>query len=250
MKEEDEKSVHSYNEHNMLTPNNVAIAPISVEERSQDTINVTSNRERGATQPETVSFFYLCWQKTLDMLFGTSGLLFLLLFLPFIATLIYLDSPGPIFYHQERVGYRGRKFLMHKLRSMRPDREQAGLLLWGTAGERVTRIGRFMRATHIDELPQVINILRGEMSLIGPRPERPEYVAELEKSNQLYHTRLSVKPGLTGWAQVNYGYGNSYRDDLIKLQYDLYYIEHRSYALDMLIILKTFREVLRSRGDK
>jgi lipopolysaccharide/colanic/teichoic acid biosynthesis glycosyltransferase len=116
--------------------------------------------------------------------------------------------------------------------------------------QRVTRIGRFMRATHLDELPQVINILRGEMTLIGPRPERPEYVAELAKSNSRYRYRLGVKPGLTGWAQVNYGYGNSYRDDLIKLQYDLHYIENRSIKLDLFILMKTVMEVVRHRGDQ
>lgn len=200
--------------------------------------------------PAVVSFFYPYWHRTMDIIFGLFGLLFLLLILPVLALLIYLDSPGPIFYNQERVGYRGRKYYIHKFRSMRTDAEQAGYPVWATGGDpRVTRVGRFLRGTHLDELPQVVNILRGEMSLIGPRPERPEYVAELEKADPLYRYRLTVKPGLTGWAQVEYGYGSSSQDELIKLQYDLYYIEHRSFALDVLIILKTVVEVLH-RGDK
>lgn len=202
-------------------------------------------------QPTSPSFFYLCWQKALDLLFGFLCLFVLLLLLPFLALLIYLDSPGPLFYHQERVGYRGRKFLMHKLRSMHPGSSQVDQPLWKTPDDqRVTRIGHFMRATHIDELPQAINILWGEMTLIGPRPQRPEYVAELEKSNPLYRSRANVKPGLTGWAQVNYGYGTSHWDDLTKLQYDLYYIANKSIKLDFLILGKTIIEIMRRRGDK
>lgn len=200
-------------------------------------------------EPAVVTFFYSCWHWTMDLIFGLFGLLFLLMLLPIMALLIYLDSPGPVFYSQERVGWRGRKFYMHKFRSMRTNAEQAGLPVWTTRGDpRVTRVGRFLRAMHLDELPQAINILRGEMSLIGPRPERPEYVAELEKANPMYRYRLTVKPGLTGWTQVEYGYGSSSQDELIKLQYDLYYIEHRSFSLDVQIILKTVVEVALHRG--
>lgn len=202
-------------------------------------------------KPTKVSRFYPIWQRALDISFGLCGLLFLLVFLPLLALLIYIDSPGSIFFHQERVGYRGRRFSMHKFRSMRPNAETGRSLVWGTAnGSQVTRVGRVLRSTHLDELPQIINILWGEMSLIGPRPERPAYVAELEKTDPQYSSRFLVKPGLTGWAQVKYGYGESYQDELIKLQYDLYYIEHQSCSLDLLIILKTFVEVLRSHGDK
>jgi lipopolysaccharide/colanic/teichoic acid biosynthesis glycosyltransferase len=201
--------------------------------------------------PAAGSFFYPCWHKMMDLIFGLFGLLLLLLLLPVMAVLIYLDSPGPIFYSQERTGYRGRAFHLHKFRSMRTDAEQTGLPVWTTRGDpRVTRVGRFLRAMHLDELPQVINILRGEMSLIGPRPERPEYVAELEKANPLYRYRMTVKPGLTGWAQVEYGYGSSSQDELVKVKYDLYYIKHQSFSLDMLIILKTVAEVLLHRGKQ
>jgi lipopolysaccharide/colanic/teichoic acid biosynthesis glycosyltransferase len=197
----------------------------------------------------TIPLFYLCWHKILDIVFGVCGLVALLLLLPIIALLIYLDSPGPIFYRQERLGYRGRIFSVHKFRSMYIDAEQAGHAIWATEHDmRVTRVGRFMRSTHLDELPQVINILRGEMSVIGPRPEREEFVTSLEKRIPLYRCRLSVKPGLTGWAQVNYRYGNTENDALVKLRYDLYYIKHQSLILDILILLKTVIEIVSWRG--
>ena len=129
------------------------------------------------------------------------------------------------------------------------DAEQAGHAIWATENDmRVTRMGRFMRATHLDELPQVINILYGEMSLIGPRPERKEFVTTLETMIPLYRCRLSVKPGLTGWAQVKYRYGNTEHDALVKLQYDLYYIKHQSLILDILILFKTVIEIVSCRG--
>lgn len=197
----------------------------------------------------TISLFYLCWHKILDLAFGVCGLLVLLLLLPIIALLIRLDSPGSIFYTQERLGYRGRIFYIYKFRSMYIDAEQAGQAIWAIENDiRVTRIGRFMRATHLDELPQVINILRGEMSLIGPRPERKEFVITLETMIPLYRCRLSVKPGLTGWAQVKYRYGNTEHDALVKLHYDLYYLKHRSLILDILILFKTVIEIMACRG--
>jgi len=199
--------------------------------------------------PADVSPLYPYWHRAMDVSFGLISIVFLFLILPILAFLLYLDSPGPIFYTQERVGYRGRKFTMYKFRSMRTDAEQVGHPVWTTEGDtRVTRIGRFLRATHLDELPQVFNILSGEMSLIGPRPEREEYVAELEQANPLYRYRLTVKPGLTGWAQVKYGYGRTVEEEQIKLHYDLYYIEHQSCALDMRILLKTILEVLLYHG--
>ncbi|MGH2508329.1 MAG: sugar transferase [Ktedonobacteraceae bacterium] len=207
--------------------------------------------ERDVLKPAQVSWFYSYWQRALDIFAGLCGLLVLGILLLVLAPLLYLDSPGPIFYSQKRLGHRGRLFSIHKIRSMRTDAEQAGQPIWATATDaRVTRMGRFLRATHLDELPQAVNILRGEMSLIGPRPERPEYVVELEKAHPLYRSRLLVKPGLTGWTQVQYGYGSSYQDELIKLQYDLYYIEHQSCSLDIQIILKTIVEVVIHHGDR
>ncbi len=196
-----------------------------------------------------ISPLYLCWRTVMDITFGLCGLLALGLVLPVLAPLIYLDSPGPIFFSQERAGYRGRTFRIHKFRSMSTDAGHIRRAAWVTRGDaRVTRVGRLLRATHLDELPQVLNILRGDMSLIGPRPERPEYVAELEKNNSLYCYRLSVKPGITGWAQVKYGYGVAEQDELVKLQYDLFYIKHQSFLLDVLIILKTVIEVVFCHG--
>lgn len=196
-----------------------------------------------------ISPLYHCWNKVLDLAFGLCGLVALCLVFPVLALLISLDSPGPIFFSQERAGYHGRTFRMLKFRSMSANAEQAPDGHWTAEHDpRVTRIGRFMRATHLDELPQVLNILRGDMSFIGPRPERPAYIAELAKENIFYSYRLSVKPGLTGWAQVKYGYGNGEQDELVKLQYDLYYIKHQSFLLDVLIILKTVSEVVLGHG--
>ncbi len=200
--------------------------------------------------PQRLPVLYLCWRKVMDLTFGLLGLVVLILMLPILAVLIYVDSSGPIFYSQERVGYQGRKFRMHKFRSMRTDAERAGHPGWTIEQDpRVTRVGRFLRALHLDELPQMFNILRGEMSLIGPRPEREEYALELEKANPLYRNRLAVKPGLTGWAQVNYGYGSTSKDELEKLPYDLYYIGHQSFIFDIVILFKTIVEVVSCHGQ-
>ena len=196
-----------------------------------------------------ISPLYMCWRKVVDLTFGFCGLVILCLILPPLALLIYLDSPGPIFFSQERAGYKGRTFRILKLRSMSTAGKQVGRATWTTRDDiRVTRVGRLLRATHLDELPQVFNILRGDMRLIGPQPERPEYAAELEKDNSLYCYRHSVKPGITGWAQVKYGYGSGEQDELVKLQYDLFYIKHQSFLLDILIILKTVIEVVLRHG--
>ena len=197
----------------------------------------------------TTSPAYICWHKAMDIGFGMLGVSLLLCVLPILAPLIYFSSPGPIFYHQERLGYRGKKFYIHKFRSMHVHAEKVGHAVWAKEKDtRVTAIGRFMRATHLDELPQMLNVLRGEMSLIGPRPERPEFVVELEKTIPYYHYRLLVKPGLTGWAQVKHSYTNTEQEALVKSQYDLYYIRHQSLMLDISILLRTVIEVLFCRG--
>ena len=201
------------------------------------------------TIPIRLPQWYLVWRVVMDVTFGLGGLVLMICALPLLALLIYLDSPGPIFYTQERIGYQGQKFTVYKFRSMTTRAEQKGQAVWAVKDDpRVTRVGRFLRASHLDELPQMLNILRGEMSLVGPRPERPEYAAELEAINPLYRQRLSVKPGLTGWAQVNYGYGSTSKDELEKLEYDLYYIQRQSFLLDIRIILKTVREVVLCHG--
>lgn len=219
----------------------IAVLPFLAEDELRDTDVLLSGFR--------TSFAYLVWQKILDLLFSICGILILLLITPGIALLIALDSRGPVFYSQERVGHCGKKFRMYKFRSMYRDAEVAGQALWASQSDsRITRVGCFMRAMHLDELPQVLNILRGEMSLIGPRPERAAFVHELEKHLPLYQQRLLIKPGLTGWAQVNYPYANSIEDSRRKLGYDLYYIKHQTVRLDLLILLKTLKEVFLRHG--
>lgn len=164
--------------------------------------------------------------------------------------LVALDSPGPIIYRQERVGCRGRKFMCLKLRSMRTDAEIDGVERWASTDDpRVTRIGKFIRKTRIDELPQLVSVLRGEMSLVGPRPERPSFVRELNEQIPFYDIRHSIKPGLTGWAQVRYCYGASVEDARRKHQFDLYYVKNNSLFLDLLILIETVSVVLLREGQ-
>lgn len=165
------------------------------------------------------------------------------------AAAIVLESGMPIIYRQERVGRGGRTFTCLKFRSMRTDAEKDGIARWATAGDsRITRVGRFMRKTRIDELPQLINVLRGDMSLVGPRPERPCFVNQLKEQIRFYDVRHSVKPGLTGWAQVRYSYGASVEDASKKLEYDLYYVKNHSLFLDFLILVETVRVILFREG--
>ncbi len=172
-----------------------------------------------------------------------------LLALPFIALVIRLDSTGPIFFRQKRTGRGGVPFSIFKFRTMQSDAETKSGAVWATKNDpRITRVGGFLRKTRIDELPQLWNILRGEMSLVGPRAERPEFDATLAQQIPFYRERYLIKPGLSGWAQINYPYGASPADALQKLQYDLYYIKHRSFMLDVEIILKTISISLRRAG--
>jgi sugar transferase (PEP-CTERM system associated) len=167
------------------------------------------------------------------------------------ALAIKADSQGPVFYRQSRIGVLGRTFTVLKFRSMSADAEAGGKPRWAQQHDpRITSVGRFIRATRIDELPQLINIIRGEMSLVGPRPERPHFVEQLTKAIPFYSQRSYVKPGLTGWAQVNYPYGASVEDAREKLTYDLYYIKHRSFWLDLRILVATIRVVLTREGAR
>lgn len=169
--------------------------------------------------------------------------------LPLIALAIRLDSPGPIFYRQVRAGRAGKPFTIVKFRTMSVDAEKDGKARWATKDDqRITRVGRFLRKARFDELPQLLNVLRGEMSLVGPRPERPEFIQQLERELPFYRTRMMVKPGITGWAQIHYDYGNSVEDGLIKLQYDFYYVRYWSMWLDLYIVFQTFGVVLRLKG--
>ncbi|MDP9315989.1 MAG: sugar transferase [Chloroflexota bacterium] len=201
-------------------------------------------------QQHAASNFLTVVRRVVDIVFGLLVGLVFVLFAPFIALAIRLDSPGSIFYSQERAGLHGRPFTIRKFRSMIQDAEHAGQPQWATKDDhRITRTGRILRKTRLDELPQVLNVLRGDMSLVGPRPERPQFIEQLQQEIPFYRTRLAVKPGLTGWAQVNYGYGATVEDALVKLQYDLYYIKHQSPWLDLLVLLRTISVILRMKGQ-
>jgi sugar transferase (PEP-CTERM system associated) len=167
------------------------------------------------------------------------------------ALLIKLDSPGPVIYRQDRVGLNGRTFAVVKFRSMRADAEKDGTPRWATAGDdRVTRIGRVLRVTRIDELPQLLSVLKGDMSLVGPRPERPFFVEQLTQQIPFFAVRHSVKPGVTGWAQVRYQYGSTVEDAQEKLQYDLYYVKNHTLLLDLQVLLETVHVVLTGKGAR
>lgn len=188
-------------------------------------------------------------KRLIDITFSLIGTIFFLLVLPFVALIIKLDSRGPVFYTQEREGKGGRIFKIIKFRLMVANAEQQGKAIRPTRGDpRITRVGRFLRLTRLDEIPQVLNVLVGDMSIVGPRPERPQFVAQLQEEIPFYRARLSVNPGLTGWAQIKYRYGSTVEDALVKLQYDLYYIKHQSFLFDLLIILRTIKIVLAFKG--
>ncbi len=196
-----------------------------------------------------VSTVYLLLKRLLDMLGGIVGLSLLGIALPWVALAIILESGRPIFLRQRRLGQGGRPFDVIKFRTMRQDAEADGQAHWAQQGDpRTTRVGRLLRRTHVDEFPQFWNVLIGEMSLVGPRPERPELVAELEKQIPFYRARLLVKPGIGGWAQVNYGKGASVEGSAEKLEYDLYYIQHRSLLMDVWILLRTAGAIFGLRG--
>ncbi|MBL4803154.1 MAG: TIGR03013 family PEP-CTERM/XrtA system glycosyltransferase [Emcibacter sp.] len=182
----------------------------------------------------------------------TASLLLLILSMPILiitSALVKMTSKGPIFYRQERVGLNGKTFNVLKFRSMTVDAEADGVPKWADKNDvRVTGLGRIIRASRVDEIPQIFNVLIGSMSFVGPRPERPFFVNQLEKNIQLYRERHRVKPGITGWAQLNYPYGASEEDTKRKLEYDLYYIKNYSLFLDFLILIQTVRVVLWPNG--
>ena len=192
---------------------------------------------------------YLILARFLEVLISFLGLLGGVLMLPFILLGNLLGNRGPLFYTQERVGKNGKTFNIYKLRSMIINAETSGAVFATVNDSRVTTFGKFLRKSRLDEVPQFINVLKGDMSVIGPRPERPFFVKEIAQIMPFYETRHVIKPGLTGWAQVNYSYGETIDDSLIKLQYDLYYIKHRSIYLDLNIIVKTISTVLFYKGQ-
>ncbi len=189
-------------------------------------------------------------KRILSLLVSSLILLFALPLILLLIALIKLDSKGPAFYKQERVGQDGKIFTLIKFRSMYANAEEKTGPVWSKdADDRITRIGRFMRRTRLDELPQFFNVLRGDMSVVGPRPERPHFVQQLAESIPFYHMRHTVKPGITGWAQINYGYANTLEHTVEKLQYDLFYIKNISVILDSLILLETIKTVLVRKGS-
>jgi len=194
-------------------------------------------------------------KRMMDILAAAVGLLLALPIMLLTVIAIRLDSPGPVLFRQKRSGQEGKPYTLYKFRSMREDAEtQSGAVWAGKEDPRVTRVGRFLRLSRIDEIPQLYNVLRGEMSLIGPRPERPEFIGELAERIPFYRERLLVPPGITGWAQVNYPYTASIRAARRKVQYDLYYIKHMSLFLDVVIMLRTLKTIFvglrHSDGDE
>ncbi len=187
-------------------------------------------------------------RRIVSTLTAATGLFLFLPFFPFVVLMVRLSSPGPIFFRQTRVGLGGRNFSVYKFRTMRTDAEVAGAK-WATKNDpRVTGVGRLMRKTRLDEVPQLWNVLRGDMGFVGPRPERPEFVPWLAEQIPYFNLRHMIRPGLTGWAQVRYGYGATLEEAREKLEYDLYYIKHMTLGLDLLIMFETVKTIIRRQG--
>jgi exopolysaccharide biosynthesis polyprenyl glycosylphosphotransferase len=190
-----------------------------------------------------------CLKRCFDVTFALLLILFCAPLLLLAAIAIKLDSDGPVLFRQVRVGLHGKTFVIYKFRSMRHDAELVDGPTWtAERDERVTRVGRLLRMFRLDEIPQAFNVLIGDMSIVGPRPERPFFVDRLEQEIPFYNLRHYLKPGITGWAQVMYRYGASVEDSCEKLQYDFYYAKHKSFRCDAVILWKTIRIVLRGRG--
>jgi sugar transferase (PEP-CTERM system associated) len=188
-------------------------------------------------------------KRLVDLVAAIVGLILAAPIMAVVAVAVKVTSPGPALYRQERVGQHGKIFTVLKFRSMRADAEKGTGAVWATKNDnRITPIGRVMRKTRLDELPQLLNVLRGDMSLVGPRPERPEFVKQLTEQIPFYGQRHVIRPGLTGWAQVRYSYGSSVEDAMEKLQYDLFYIKNLSIPFDLFIIFSTIKTVLLRRG--
>lgn len=205
---------------------------------------------RSFVDQSRASEFYELGKRLSDIIGGLIGVALLLVTLPFIAIGILIDSGRPVFYTQTRAGRGAQDYKILKFRTMHQDAEADGIPQWASEDdERATRFGRILRRTHLDELPQFINVLRGEMSLVGPRAERPELVEMFQKHVPFYRARLLVKPGMTGWAQVNFGYASTIDETVVKLEFDLYYIKHRNLLTDFVILLRTPSTVLGLRGQ-
>ena len=195
------------------------------------------------------SFIRAFVKRSFDLVCSGAILLLTLPIMLLTAAAIWIEDRAPIFYSQERVGKNGQTFKVHKFRSMFNDAEKGGKPQWAAQNDpRVTRVGGFIRKCRIDELPQILNVFKGEMSFVGPRPERPYFVEQLAEQVPYYNVRHSIQPGITGWAQVRYGYGSSVEDAVQKLQYDLYYVKNNSLFLDVLILIDTLKVVMGSHG--
>lgn len=190
---------------------------------------------------------YKAGKKLFDILFSLAGLVLSIPIIAIASILIKLESEGPVIYTQERVGKDGQPFMIYKLRTMKSNAEKDGAQWAKKNDSRVTKVGRFLRKSRIDELPQFINVIRGEMSIVGPRPERPHFIKEFSKELPGFHKRLTVMPGITGWSQINGGYDLSPAE---KLEKDLFYIENQSILLDIVIIIKTIAIIFTFRGAR
>ncbi len=192
---------------------------------------------------------YMFYHRLMDIVCSVIGIIIGVVLLPIVFFGNVFGNRGSLFYMQTRIGKNSKPFKIYKFRTMVKDAEKDGMKWADKNDSRVTSFGRFLRRTRLDEIPQFINVLKGDMSIIGPRPERPFFVNELSKVIPFYETRHTVKPGLSGWAQVNCRYGASIEDSMVKLQYDLYYIKHRSFFLDVNIIVKTLSTMVYYRGQ-
>lgn len=193
---------------------------------------------------------YRATKRVMDVVLALAGCIPLALLIPWVALGNRIFAPGPLFYRQQRMGKGGRPFAVIKFRSMVVDAERATGAIWSRVGDsRITPVGKFLRKARLDELPQILNVLKGEMSMVGPRPERPCFVGELGRELPVYRARHSVPPGITGWAQIRYHYGASVEDSRVKLEYDLYYVKHASLYMDLLILLQTVPTMLRMKGQ-
>lgn len=206
---------------------------------------------RSFVEQRTVGEFYEGVKRLMDLVGGLFGTLFFLLCTPLVSLLILLETGLPVFFTQGRLGRAGERYTIIKFRTMRKasSEEASRPRITLTDDERITRVGRFLRKSHLDELPQFLNVLRGEMSLVGPRAEQADLVDHFQTQIPFYRARLLVKPGITGWAQVNYGYASTVEETAHKLEYDLYYIKHRNLGLDLVILLRTFGTVVGFKGQ-
>jgi sugar transferase (PEP-CTERM system associated) len=230
---------------------------IKIEDVSSLLEKISGKIEIDSLQPSAVIFGegfnvrrpLILARRLVSTLVAGSALLVLLPFIPLIALAVKLSSPGPVFFKQDRVGRRGAPFTLYKFRTMRQDAEAGTGAVWARKDDpRVTRVGRLLRKTRLDEVPQLWNVLKGDMGFVGPRPERPEFVKWLADQIPYYNLRHIVRPGLTGWAQVRYRYGATLEEAKQKLEYDLYYIKHMSVALDLLITFETLKTIVLRRG--